>query len=96
MEIQLFREGWGDDKKRERCVDLYVGAGGSVRLSSYDLGPSLKERSDDADYEYHVNVPATAAPKLVFALLREKYLGRRDAVQEFRELCEKEGIELWR
>jgi hypothetical protein len=23
MEIQLFREGWGDDKKRERCVDLY-------------------------------------------------------------------------
>jgi hypothetical protein len=56
MEIQLFREGWGDDKKRERCVDLYVGAGGSVRLSSYDLGLSLKERSDDADYEYHVNV----------------------------------------
>ena len=46
-------------------------------------------------YEYHVSVPATAAAKLVFALLREKYLGRRDAVQEFRELCEKEGIELW-
>jgi hypothetical protein len=72
----------------------FIGAGGSVRLSSYDLGPSLKERSDDAD-EYHINVPATAAPKLVFASLREKYLGRRDAVQEFRELCEKEGIELW-
>ena len=89
MEIQLFRESWGEnDKKRDRCVDLYVGAGGSVRLSSYDLG-------HDAHYEYHVNVPATAAPQLMFALLREKYLGRRDAVQEFRELCEKEGIELW-
>jgi hypothetical protein len=31
----------------------------------------------------------------VFALLREKYLGRSDAVHEFREFCEKEGIELW-
>jgi hypothetical protein len=96
MEIQLVRESWGEnDKKRDRCVDLYVGADGSVRLSGYDLGPSLKERSDDVDYEYHVNVPATAVPKLVFALLREKYLGRRDAVQEFREFCEKESIELW-
>ena len=45
--------------------------------------------------EYHVNVPAAAVPKLVFALLREKYLGRSGAVQEFREFCEKEGIELW-
>ena len=50
MEIQLFQESWGkNDNKRNRCVDLYVGADGSVRLSSYDLGPSLKERSDDAD-----------------------------------------------
>ena len=74
--------------------DLYFGADGSVRLSSYELGPSVKEWSDD-DYEYHVNVSAAAVPKLVFALLREKYLGRRGAVQEFREFCEKEGIELW-
>ena len=79
---------------KDRWIDLYVGADGSVRLSGYELGPSVKEWSDD-DYEYHVNVSAAAVPKLVFALLREKYLGRRGAVQEFREFCEKEGIELW-
>jgi hypothetical protein len=91
MEIQLVREREGEnDNKRDRWVDLYVGADGSARLSRHDLRPSLKE-----DYEYHVNVPAAAVPKLVFALLREKYLGRSDAVQEFREFCEKEGIELW-
>jgi hypothetical protein len=91
MEIQLVRERGGEnDNKRDRWVDLYVGADGSARLSRHDLHPSLKE-----DYEYHVNVPVAAVPKLVFALLREKYLGRSDAVQEFREFCEKEGIELW-
>jgi hypothetical protein len=95
MEIQLVRESWGEnDKKTDRWIDLYVGADGSARLSGYELGPSVKEWSDD-DYEYHVNVSAAAIPKLVFALLREKYLGRRGAVQEFREFCEKEGIELW-
>ena len=89
MEIQLVREMEGEnDNKRDRWVDLYVGADGSARLSRHDLRPSLKE-----DYEYHVNVPAAAVPKLVFALLREKYLGRSDAVQEFREFCEKEGID---
>jgi len=95
-EIQLVRESWDEkDKKGDRWVDLYVGAGGSARLSRHDLRPSLKGSSDDEDYEHHVNVPAAAVPKLVFALLREKYLGRSGAVQEFREFCEKEGIELW-
>jgi hypothetical protein len=86
MEIQLVREG-----------ATIKGIGGltfmlvlMVRLSRHDLRPSLKESSDDEDYEYHVNVPAAAVPKLVFALLREKYLGRSDAVHEFREFCEKD------
>ena len=96
MEIQLVRESWGEnDKNGDRWVDLYVAADGSARLSRHDLRPSLKESSDDENYEYHVNVPAAAVPKLVFALLREKYLGRSGAVQECREFCEKQGIELW-
>ena len=62
MEIQLVRETWGEnDKKKDRCIDLYVGADGSVRLSGYELGPSVKEWSDD-DYEYHVNVSAQPSP----------------------------------
>jgi hypothetical protein len=95
MEIELVRDSWGENEnKGDRWVDLYVGADGPVRLSHHDLRPSLKGSSAE-DYEYHVSVAAAAVPKLVFALLREKYLGRSDAVHEFREFCEKEGIELW-
>ena len=44
MEIQLVRERGGEnDNKRDRWVDLYVGADGSARLSRHDLRPSLKE-----------------------------------------------------
>ena len=76
MEIQLVRErGSENDNKRDRWVDLYVGADGSARLSRHNLHPSLKKSSDDEEYEYHVNVPAAAVPKLVFALLREKISG---------------------
>jgi hypothetical protein len=93
MEIELVRESWGENEnKGDRWIDLYVGADGPVRLSH--LRPSPKGSSAE-DYEYHVSVAAAAVPKLVFALLREKYLGRSDAVHEFREFCEKEGIELW-
>jgi hypothetical protein len=95
MEIQLVRESGDENDKKREWVDLYVGADGSAKLSRHDLRPSFKETSADEDHEYHVNVPAAAVPKLVFALLREKYLGRSDAVQEFREFCEKEDIELW-
>jgi len=89
------RAGARTTKKGIGGCDFYVAADGSARLSRHDLRPSLKESSDDEDYEYHVNVPAAAVPKLVFALLREKYLGRSGAVHEFREFCEKQGIELW-
>jgi hypothetical protein len=76
MEIELVRESWGEnEKRRDRWVDLYVGVDGPVRLSRHDLRPSLKGSSDAEDYEYHVNVPSAAVPKLVFALLRDKYLG---------------------
>ena len=44
MEIQLVREGGENDNKRDRWVDLYVGADGSARLSRHDLRPSLKDR----------------------------------------------------
>ena len=56
-------------------------------------GPFVEKVWGDDDYEYGVYVPTASGPKLMFALLREKYLGRSDAVDEFREFCKKEGIE---
>jgi hypothetical protein len=44
------------------------------------------------DYEFWVRVPANEIHNLLFALLRDRYAGRSDAVDEFRAFCKKEGI----
>ena len=76
-----------------RSVRLSVRSDGAIRLDAQDMGKSTKEIWGDDDYEFWVDVPATALPKLVFALMREKYSGRSGAVDEFRAFCEEEGIE---
>ena len=76
-----------------RSVRVSVGSDGAIRLDAQDIGKSAKEIWGDDEYEFWVDVPGTALPKLVFALIREKYSGRSGAVDEFRAFCEKEGIE---
>src|SRR5208282_2433016 len=76
-----------------RSVRLSVDADGSVKLDTQDMGKLVQEIWGDSDYEFWIDVPATALPKLVFALLREKYAGRDKAVDEFRVFCERETIE---
>lgn len=76
-----------------RSVRLSVCADGSVCLDTQDMGKLTEEIWGDDDYEFWVDVPAIALPKLVFALIREKYSNRSGAVDEFRAFCEKEGIE---
>jgi hypothetical protein len=57
------------------------------------MGTAVERIWGDDDYEYWVDIPATALHKLVFALIREKYAGRSGAVDEFCAFCKKEGIE---
>lgn len=76
-----------------RSVRLSVDADGSVNLETQDMGTLVKEIWGDSDYEFWIDVPATALPKLAFALLREKYAGRDKAVDEFRVFCKRENIE---
>ena len=76
-----------------RSIRLSVSAEGSVRLDAQDMGKLTQKIWGDDDYEFWVDVPATALPKLVFALIRDKYSGRNGSVDEFRALCEREGIE---
>jgi hypothetical protein len=76
-----------------RSVRLSVRPDGSLCLDAQDMGKLVKEIWGDDDYEFWVDIPATALPKLVFALIREKYSGRSRAVDELRAFCEKEGIE---
>jgi hypothetical protein len=76
-----------------RSVRLSVHADGSLRLDAQDMGKFVEETWGDSDYEFWIDVPSSALPKLVFVLLREKYSARSGAVDEFREFCKKEGIE---
>jgi hypothetical protein len=76
-----------------RSVRLSVDADGSIKLDTQDMGTLVKEIWGDSDYEFWVDVPASALPKLVFVLLREKYTGRDTAVDEFRAFCKQEEIE---
>jgi hypothetical protein len=76
-----------------RSVRLSVEPDGSVRLDAQDMGKSVEEMWGDGDYEFWVDVPATAINKLVFALLRERYAGRAGAVDEFQAFCKNEGID---
>ena len=76
-----------------RSVRLSVNADGSVRVDAQDMGTVVENVWGESDYEFWVDVPATALPKLVFALLREKYAGRSGAVDELRAFCKREGIE---
>ena len=76
-----------------RSVRLSVNPDGSIRLEAQDMGKYVEEVWGDSDYEFWVDVSASAIRKLVFALLREKYGGRERAVDEFREFCKREEIE---
>src|SRR5579863_7521895 len=77
--IELYRQE-GDPF---RSVRLIVNADGSIRIDAQDMGKRVEEIWGDSDYEFWVDVPASALRKLVFALLREKYAGRAGAVDEF-------------
>ncbi len=76
-----------------RSIRLSVNPDESIRLDAQDMGKHVEEVWGDSDYEFWVDVSAAAIHKLVFALLREKYVGRERAVDEFRAFCEREKIE---
>jgi|SRR5271155_25033 len=87
--VELYRQ----EGVEFRSVRLKVKPDGSVLLDAQDMGKTVKEIWGDDDYEFRVDVPATALHKLVFALLRDRYADRPGAVDEFNKFCEKEGID---
>jgi hypothetical protein len=76
-----------------RSIRLSVKADGAVCLEAHDMGKAVGDVWGRGDYEFWVDVPASALRKLVFALLREKYSGRDGAVDEFTAFCKQEDIE---
>jgi hypothetical protein len=76
-----------------RFVNLTVKPDGSVLMETQDMGEYVERIWGDSDYEFWMDVPAGALPKLVFALLRDRYAGRAGAVDEFRNFCKQETID---
>jgi len=87
--IELYRE---DDGSNHRDVALAVNDHGAVHISAYDLGEAPETTWGHDDYEFWVDVPSTEVQKLLFALFKEKYLGRASAVDEFAKFCDQNGI----
>jgi hypothetical protein len=77
---ELYRQ----EGTNSRFVNLTVKPDGSVLMETQDMGEYVERIWGDSDYEFWMDVPAGALPKLVFALLRDRYAGRAGAVDEFR------------
>ena len=75
-----------------RSVCLDVSETGAVKVDAQDMGELVKEIWKDSDYEFWVEVPSSEVQKLLFALLKEKYEGRRGAVDEFTSFCKAHNI----
>jgi hypothetical protein len=74
-----------------RSVQLSVSAAGA-RLGAQDIGSFVEQVWGREEYEFWVDVEGAAMPNLVFALLKEKFAGRSDAVEAFRDFCRLNGV----
>ena len=93
MYERYYNELYRQEGANARSVRLTVKPDGAVLMDAQDTGEYVERIWGDSDYEFWVDVPATALAKLAFALLRDRYAGRAGAVDEFREFCKKEQID---
>ena len=75
-----------------RSIIATLEADGTLMLDAQDMGPLVKEVWGDSDYEFWCSIPAEAAGRLAYALLRKLYANREQAVDELRALCAAENI----
>ena len=85
---EIFRE----EGENFRSVMVTLEPGGGLMMDTQDMGKLVEEWWGDSDYEFWVKIPAEAAPKLAYVLLKKLYAGRAGAVDELRSLCAAEGI----
>jgi hypothetical protein len=88
MTVQLAKQ----ESTEYRSVQLHIGSDGTIRMDAHDMGPTVERIWDHEDYEFLVQVPASAVGKLAFELLRDKFSGNLSAVAEFRSFCAERGI----
>jgi hypothetical protein len=92
MSDEFHQEIFREELPMFRSIHLRVAPTGAVRIDAQDMGKNVEEIWGDSDYEFWVDVPEAELQKLLFALLKEKYLGRVGAVDEFQKFCQENSI----
>ena len=87
-EVELARQ----EGAEFRAVQLQLQADGGLRLHAFNKGAKATLTLQHEDYEFWVTVPAHAVAELAFVLLRERFIGRLQAVTEFRDFCKQHEI----
>ncbi|MCB2065510.1 MAG: hypothetical protein KDE15_02590 [Erythrobacter sp.] len=75
-----------------RTIDLHLNADGSLRLEGGDVGSQVEEVWGDSDYEFWVDIPASAVGRLAFALLAERLDGDPGAVDALAAFCQQHAV----
>ena len=75
-----------------RVIWIEARGDGSVGLAAQDIGKTVEAVWGDSDYEFWFGVKAEQKDALLLALLKDKYAGRTQAVDEFRAFCAAAGI----
>jgi hypothetical protein len=76
----------------DTSISARIETDGSLRFEGGDVGELPKRMFGDEDYEYWVTVPTAEIGRLILFLLKEKYGGNINAVDEFRGFCETNGV----
>jgi hypothetical protein len=92
MSDEFHQEIFREELPMFRSIYLRVSPTGAVRIDAQDMGKNVEETWGDSDYEFWVDVPEAELQKLLFALLKAKYVGRVGAVDEFQKFCQGNSI----
>jgi hypothetical protein len=79
-------------RARSATVWAHIQTDGSLCLLRGDSGDGVKQFWGDEDYDFWVDVPSSEIGKLLLLLLKEKYNGNIEALDEFKVFCESNGI----
>lgn len=82
-----------NDDSDNRLVELMIEDNGEIILRATDWGPLVEKFWNSDDYMCRVLVPSSQLQKLVFALLKDRYMERERAVDELRLFCKENDIE---
>ena len=81
-----------EEKPFFRSIYLTINESGDIKIDCQDMGEVVQKVWGDSDYEFWVDVPSSETRKLLFALLREKFIAKDKAVDDFKDFCLKNKI----